>query len=161
MAMSLIRMYRAAGTDWQHVPTTTAGGSREEGKLRYWGLVEEDLMVRDDGGRAGWWRVTDAGRLFVLGRSKVPKHAVIFDARCLRLEDDDGQITIQQALGRKFDYAELMADIPAYTESLAFGEHPADTCCDGLENCCVHDIPQKGCVCCEHAVKIGTRRWIE
>lgn len=35
------------------------------------------------------------------------------------------------------------------------------TCCDQLENCCTHDIPQHGCICCEHAVKIGDRRWTE
>lgn len=42
-----------------------------------------------------------------------------------------------------------------------FADRPGMTCCDGLENCCVHDIPQHGCVCCEHAVKIGARRWTE
>lgn len=125
MARSLIRMYRAAGTDWQHVPTTTSGGSREEGKLRYWRLVEEDRREREDGGRAGWWRVTNAGRAFVLGQFQVPKHAIIFDARCLRLDSTDGLITIREALGKKFNYAELMADIPDYDESLLVGDKSA------------------------------------
>lgn len=42
-----------------------------------------------------------------------------------------------------------------------FQDRPGITCCDQMDNCCIHDIPQHGCACCEHAVKIGTRRWTE
>src|SRR3954471_2049123 len=41
MAASLIRMYRINKTGWVHVPTSVGARSREEGKLAYWGLVEE------------------------------------------------------------------------------------------------------------------------
>jgi len=110
MAVSLIKMYRAGGTNFQHIPTTVGGRSREEAKLRYWGLVEEELERRPDGGRAGWWRVTHTGRLWVLNRSTIPKYAYIYDARLL---DMDGEPTsIRSALGEKFDYEELMG--PAY-----------------------------------------------
>ena len=106
MAVSLIRMYQTAGTDWQHIPTTIGARSREEGKLRYWGLVEEADAERDDGGRAGWWRVTPRGADFVLGNLAVAKYARVYDGRCLGLVGDP--VTIYDALGDKFDYAELM-----------------------------------------------------
>jgi len=107
MAVSLIRMYRAAGTDWVHLPTQVGARSREEGKLRYWGLVEEKNAVRDDGGHAGWWRLTDAGRSFVLGESRVPRYARVFDGVCRGLRGE--LVSISDCLGDKFDYAELMA----------------------------------------------------
>lgn len=107
MARSLILMYRNAGRDWIHIPTQLPARSREEGKLRYWGLAEEAKVEREDGGRAGWWRVTSMGVQFVLGSLVVPKYAHIYDDRLLRLSGDP--ITIVDALGEKFDYAELMA----------------------------------------------------
>lgn len=107
MARSLIRMYRAGGLDFIHLPTTVGSRSREEGKLRYWGLVEEEQVLRPDGGRAGYWRVTPMGELFVLGKITVWSHARVYNGKCLGLNGN--QITIKDALGSQFDYAELMA----------------------------------------------------
>lgn len=106
MARSLIAMYRAGGTDFVHIPTEIGARSREEGKLAYWALVEEQKENRPDGGRAGYWRVTDKGEQFVLGLVKVPKYARVYDGRCLELTGDF--IVIQDALGDSFDYGELM-----------------------------------------------------
>lgn len=106
MAWSLVQMYRAARLEWQHIPTTVGGRSREEGKLRYWGLVEEELERREDGGRAGYWRVTGKGEDWLYGRTTVPRYARIYDARCLGLVGDP--TTLQDALGRPFDLQELM-----------------------------------------------------
>jgi hypothetical protein len=110
MARSLIIMYRTAGTDWQHIPTTTAGGSREEGKLRYWTLVEDGGHTPSGGPRPGMWRVTTAGEAFVLGYSKVPAHALVFDSKLLELDAARGEISIHDALGDHFSYELLMND---------------------------------------------------
>ncbi len=107
MAASLIAMYQAGGTDFVHIPTAVGSRSREEGKLRYWRLVEEQLTVRPDGGRAGYWRVTRLGKLFVLGRVSVPEYALVYDSKCLGLEGR--QVRIQDCLGNRFDYRELMS----------------------------------------------------
>lgn len=106
MARSLIQMYRAGGRDYIHLPTTIGARSREEGKLRYWGLVEEAPVEREDGGRAGYWRVSAVGELFVLGQTKVYSHARVYNGKCLGLVGD--MISIQDALGSRFDYRELM-----------------------------------------------------
>lgn len=113
MARSLVEMYRAAppssagGTAFIHLPTTIGARSREEGKLRYWGLVEEQVTSRPDGGRAGWWRVTAKGELFIQGRLQVKRYALVYDGKCLGLDGDP--IGIREALGDGFNYAELMA----------------------------------------------------
>lgn len=111
MARSLIAMYHAGGRenlDWVHVPTQIGARSREEGKLAYWDLVEEERVKRPDGGRAGYWRVTLLGELFVLGKIGVPKYARVYNGRALSLDPTE-RVTIKDALGDKFDYAELMA----------------------------------------------------
>lgn len=109
MARSLIAMYRAGGTTWVDVTEVTDRRSREEGKLAYWGLVEEFPEGREDGGRAGMWRVTNLGRSFVLGHTTVPQTAEVYNGMCLRTYGPDTSIVT--ALGTKFNYSELMAGI--------------------------------------------------
>ncbi len=112
MARSLIAMYlHGPQGQWVHLPTQVGARSREEGKLRYWGLVEEQVEVkRDDGGRAGYWRLTDAGRAWVTGQSTVPKFVAVYNNTVLRTYGDE--ISITDALGKKFNYAELMRPAP-------------------------------------------------
>lgn len=108
MARSLIAMYlHGPQGQWVHLPTQVGARSREEGKLRYWGLVEEQVSVqRDDGGRAGYWRITDAGRAWVTGQSTLPKFASVYNNTVLKLYGDE--VTISDALGKRFSYDELM-----------------------------------------------------
>jgi hypothetical protein len=108
MAISLLTMYKAAEHNWQHVPTTVGGRSREEGKLAYWGLVQPKVV---DGGEheRGWWRVTQHGEAWLAGRSTVPKYAMVYNGGVLSLKGED--VSFRQALGKKFDYEELMADV--------------------------------------------------
>ena len=110
MARSLIEMYRVGGLDWVHVPTQIGARSREEGKLAYWGLVEEERERRPDGGRAGYWRVTPYGELFIRRGVTIPKYARIFNGKVLGLDTTE-QVSIKDALGTKFDYNELMAGL--------------------------------------------------
>lgn len=106
MARSLIHMYRLSGLNWVHVRQIGAA-SREEGKLAYWGLVEEQTGVGMHGGRAGYWRVTTKGQAFLTGGLKVPKYAKVYNGRVLGF--DGGPVTIRDALGTKFNYEDLMA----------------------------------------------------
>lgn len=104
----LVALYRAGGTvEFCHWPTVMQRKQADETKLVYWGLVEEAREVRPDGGRAGWWRVTPLGEAWLRGRVTVPKYARIFDSQCLGLEGV--AVSAKQALGKRFDLAELMA----------------------------------------------------
>ena len=110
MARSLIAMYRVNGTDWVHVPTMIGARSREEGKLAYWGLVEEEKAKRPDNGRAGYWRVTPRGEEFIKRQMNVPKYALVYNGRVQGF-DTTTMVSIKDALGTKFDYAELMVGL--------------------------------------------------
>lgn len=109
IARSLIQVYtlgkKRGAHGWVHVPTAI-GPACEVGKARYWSLIEEAAEKRKDGGRAGWWRLTDNGKAFVEGRVKIRTHALIYDSRCLGMEGE--YVSIQDALGSKFSYEELM-----------------------------------------------------
>lgn len=108
MARHLILMYRADSDDgWFHMGTVLGGPYGDAAKLSYWNLIEEAPERRVDGGRAGWWRVTDRGRAFVERELVVPEYARIYDGRLLSYEGDGVRIT--DALGEKFDYGELMS----------------------------------------------------
>lgn len=106
MARSLVKMWRAAGQDWQYIPDTVGGKSREEGKLRYWGLIQEKPGKRPDSGRTGWWRVTDLGSQFVRRVATVQRYALVYDGQCLGLVG--ANVNIIDALGDPFTYDELM-----------------------------------------------------
>lgn len=106
MASELIKMYRTSGMDWFHMATVVTRGG-DSSKLTYWGLTEEDTSFRrSDGGRAGWWRVTPHGELFVKKEISIPKYAYVYDGRQLDLTGP--LINIEDALGKKFNYGELM-----------------------------------------------------
>lgn len=110
MARALIDMYRAGGKGWVHMPTVLTGQRADEAKLAYWQLIEEEKVRRPDGGRAGYWRVTDLGELFLRGKCTLPKYARVYNGKPLSLDPTD-QVTIQDALGTKFNYSELMAGL--------------------------------------------------
>jgi hypothetical protein len=80
--------------------------NREESKLRWWGLIEEELSYRPDGGRAGYWKVTGLGEAWINHEVTVPKYAHILFNELVFVGGDP--ITIDDALGKKFDLRELM-----------------------------------------------------
>lgn len=111
MARDLICLYRVAGLEFAYLPSvrrkTGSRDNREESKLRYWSLAEELRDVkRPDGGRAGFWRVTEHGEAWILGLATITKYAIVYDNECLGFEGD--QVTIRDSLADRFDYDELM-----------------------------------------------------
>lgn len=112
MARALITLYRTSLMDpsrHYHL-TRLAPWTHEGGQLAWWGLITQDDPLREDGGQSGWWRITPGGVEFAQNRLLVPKYAEIYDGRLLRLNGDE-QAGIMDALGRKFNYAELMAGV--------------------------------------------------
>jgi hypothetical protein len=107
MARALINQWRAVGQDW--AKTRMLWTMTHEGaQLQWWGLIEPG-QARSDGGKGGEWRITDSGRDFVLGRLSCPRYAKVFDGQLLGLDASYGYVTIQDALGTKFDYSSLMS----------------------------------------------------
>lgn len=106
MARALILFYKKNGTEWFHLPSAIGYGG-DAAKLRYWGFIEEMKELREDGGRAGFWKVTAEGEEWLLGRTKAPKYALVYNGKLLGLDDEETAV-IADALGDKFNYNELM-----------------------------------------------------
>lgn len=109
-ARFLIQLCYLTGGDttrWVDVPTEIPTPGGDYGKLRHWGLIEPSDIARGDGSRrSGWWRITEKGVSFARAHTAVPKYALVYDDA---LEGFDGPLVwIQECLGKKFDYNELM-----------------------------------------------------
>lgn len=107
MARALITMYKHSGLSFVHAPTLFERHTGDFGKLVYWDLIREATTPREDGGRAGWWRVTKTGRAFIRRKIEVPKYALIYDAGLLGF-DESKWVDIQDCLGTRFNLSELM-----------------------------------------------------
>lgn len=112
MAAGLIWLVRAfeVSHDWVE-PQKTAPryvlNNREMGKLVHWGLAELKANEDDTSRKTtGLWRPTRWGIDFVYGRCTVPSRVFLYLNTILGFDSE--MITIQGALGRKFDYDELM-----------------------------------------------------
>lgn len=76
-------------------------------KLRFWGYLEGKNEYRDDGSaRNGYWRITESGHLFARGLISAPAHIATYKNELLGM--DDVRVNIREALGKKFNYDELM-----------------------------------------------------
>lgn len=127
MAYALVlidRFFRETPHGWLHVPSyltenvpakcgaTFRGG--DWAKLAYWGLLREqnrgDVHSIAGGPRAGYHRITDRGKLFVRGKIVVPKYVFVYDGEPMGFSEET--TSIDDALGSRFDYQELMAASP-------------------------------------------------
>lgn len=109
MAAGLIKVYRES-TPGQYVEISTILSHRELadfGKLAYWELVDAMPGERADGStRVGWWRVNPHGQSFVERQVSIPKVAVVYNG--VKLYHENPLVNIDDCLGRKFSYRELM-----------------------------------------------------
>lgn len=83
-------------------------GTGDIGKLAYWGLADSAVNTHPSKRGSGWWLPTRAGIQFVYGAIRVPKHAIIYNDKCINLVGDP--VSIQDCLGKRFDYGLLMRD---------------------------------------------------
>ena len=84
-------------------------------QLPRWGLIEkkpEDKVSatkkedRYKPKHSGFWRITPKGVNFALKRSTLPEYCIVFDNRTIGWGEK--QINIEQALGKKFSYQEVI-----------------------------------------------------
>jgi len=111
MAIALIVLYRNLDKGFVHLENLMkeAGYKRcgDASYLRHYRLIEKKEGKREDGSpRNGMYKITSAGIMFVEGKTKVKKKYIIYNNKHEGFEGDE--ITIQDALGKKFDYRQLM-----------------------------------------------------
>ena len=100
--------YHAPDVEWWHHKQFDRFGSREIHKLVWWGFVKQKPADPEQAGKktSGQWQITEKGTRFACGALAVPLTAVVYLGKFECLEGDEGRI--QDALGDKFDYRELM-----------------------------------------------------
>lgn len=119
MAVALIAIYRTAAAGqfldgWMHVTKELLRRgvnpyASEYSKLEFWGFVEPKPGQKKGSNEAGYWRITEAGRLFVEGRAVAPRVVLVYANRVVEYL---GTTTVREALGDKFSYEELMGSVP-------------------------------------------------
>lgn len=93
-------------------------------KLVHWGLLERFSGERDDGSkRVGYYRVTPSGHRFANMEMTVHSHVFLYNNTFQGFWGE--QVNIQQCLGKKFNYNELMTESessPEGSSETAFSE---------------------------------------
>lgn len=116
----LLHRHFVEDQNWLHVAdylsTMAKIGSAVRGgewsKLRYWGLLEAKpdgvkVDAKDASKRSGYYRMTEKGHQFVRGEIKIPKSIMLYNDQHLGFGKEE--VTVQEALGKEFNYSELMA----------------------------------------------------
>lgn len=111
MALQLIRLYRLGGTaHYIHASKLIidgVSGSGDFSKAKYWELIFQKPTGDDDASKSsGLWILSDKGERFVRGLIRIPREVMVFDDRVEGISTET--VSIQEALGSKFNYRELM-----------------------------------------------------
>lgn len=79
-------------------------------KFKFWDFLEAKIERRDDdSSRNGMWRITRKGVAFIKGQILAPKYFWVYNDKVFGASDQ--QVNIKEALGKKFDYMEMMGDV--------------------------------------------------
>jgi len=121
MALVLLLMWKHNKYDFFHVENWLkqigqSGLRADYHKLRFWGLIEAKIEAREDGSkRNGYYKITNEGVQFASRKTTVQSKAVILHNKLQYFEGE--QISIIQALGKKFDYNQLMGNFQPKTDA--------------------------------------------
>jgi len=115
MAFELIKIYKLTKgddkDDFINIKEINNRGGGDFAKLALWELVvekpkdPEETVTRT----SGLWKITEKGNLFVQGKLNVATHVFLYNAKVLGFSETN--TTIKEALGKKFNYVELMNGI--------------------------------------------------
>jgi len=97
--------------EYLHIPTSGAiNGGGDYAKLRYWGLIKKSPKNPDPTKRSsGLWKLTGKGRDFALNRTTVSGVCYYSHPPGEVLGFESERVSIVDALGRHFDYQDLMS----------------------------------------------------
>jgi len=105
----LVRQSEASKDGWVDVPATAPRWLVRTNQLptvRWWGMIERADPTEDNTKHSGRWRPTDLGKRFAYQRTTAQEAAVTYNGEVIGFEG--GQMTIDDALGTRFSYFELM-----------------------------------------------------
>ena len=109
MGYALLWLCRAYSGDWINVPKKgprSVIATNQLGTLALWGVIEQKPNVDSRKKHSGFWRPTRQGQDFANERVMLPTHVYLYNNKVQRWSNERGDI--REALGKYFDYAELM-----------------------------------------------------
>lgn len=105
-AADLIRLVRLYDGRPLHVREFSQQRNGNFAALVYWGLILPSESTDEKKRRSGYWRPTPRGKEWARGEMKVPRYILTRDGH---LHGYEGPfINVVEALGRRFDYQELL-----------------------------------------------------
>jgi len=106
-AKQLIHLYLLGGAE-RFVHISAMANARDFQISRHWSLIE--TMPNDDPDKRtpGLWKLTESGVDFIMRRATVPRYIFIQNNKVLGCSDE--RAGIDDCLGKKFSYEELMND---------------------------------------------------
>lgn len=110
MVIQLIFLYKQPA-DWVHLKEIVMGlklsGGGDFSKMAFWGLIENKINTDPTKKDSGLWRITEKGKDFIKGcTATLPKYVNIYNGQSMGFSEE--RTTIQGALGKGFDFNELM-----------------------------------------------------
>ena len=95
-------------------PQLAAAVRGDWAKLQHWGLIDPVDGARPDGSkRSGYWRITEKGIRFARNQVSVASHLFFYNGGPLPWPSENiVMVTLNDALGERFDYRELMDATP-------------------------------------------------
>jgi len=87
---------------WRRIDHT----SRDYSYARHWGLMVERPPDSTRARSSGFWKPTDKGIQFVMNQIRVPKRVHLYNNEVIGWDEET--TCIVEAMGKNFDYAELM-----------------------------------------------------
>lgn len=106
----LIRLYKlteSSDEQYHHISHFSRDRGGAFAKLVHWGLAESQINEDTSKRTSGMWAITEKGKRFVQCDIEVPQYAYLYNSECKAMSPNTVDVT--EALGTKFDYAELMA----------------------------------------------------
>jgi hypothetical protein len=104
----LVKYWETVDDEWIYIPSQgpkwVAHG--DFAKLSFWRLIVS--KVNDDQAKkdSGFWKPTERGIRFARKEIRIPSHVYLYNNQCQGFSDE--KINISQALGKRFNYRELM-----------------------------------------------------
>ena len=80
--------------------------NREYARLRHWGLIEAKPNADPKKRDSGFWKPTSAAYTYIRREARLPKTKYVFKNTVLGESEETADVV--EALGKNFDYAELM-----------------------------------------------------
>ena len=105
----LVNTHRELSDGWVDVPYLAPRWLVQTNQLptvRWWGLIERHPSTDSATKHSGLWRPTAAGIAFVNRESRIIASAITYNGNVTGFTGDE--IDIEDALGEKFNYAEIM-----------------------------------------------------